>query len=374
MNDLGSIQAPQSPRLDRRRFIIASCVAAVHSAFPTRVWALEPLTCLQAAAAVVGIVAAISGMASDTSLRKNTDQILSKLDLVIANQEAILADLRALRIYIDEALLISWRDAYARNIASYNEQVDIYIADLKTKKWNMDQRLRDDFEFLSRDAYNATLSIGQMDSWAFPSFGTGVAVILICDRILKSSPDRVTKTKEKFRACLDSWLNPNNLKSMPKEIEKTTTEISQRTATLNARSRTYLLRNDIVAVDNICTEKITDTLTISGTLEGGFSGAITTTRSDRRCTHTPICNLRNCPAVLDSTTAENELLIAKRRPEISLPADNVPIPVVPGFMPSGYAIVDDFNHERVGIYELMAINARQKQLAIEMDRMKKALI
>src|SRR5437762_1274836 len=75
-----------------RRTVLRTLLGTALVASPFhRANAIEPITALQAAGAVVSIVAGLAGMSSDSSLRKGIDQILGRLDVVIANQELILA-------------------------------------------------------------------------------------------------------------------------------------------------------------------------------------------------------------------------------------------------------------------------------------------
>lgn len=374
---------PQIALESRRAALRIMFAAGAALCVPGKVKAVEPITVLQAAAAVVGIVAGLSGMASDASLKKGINKILARLDVVIANQELILEELRGLKIYIDEALHRSWREAYARNIASYNDSLDVYFADLDANNWVLNKRLREDFEDLSKDCANTTFSIGQMDVWAYPSFATGVIVVLLADRVLRTSPQRVAETKQKFVKYIDQWLSPNSAKSLPAIIAQTSAEITDRTNRLNSRVKTYILSDRRVDAggdgDVYCTERVAEQLTVSGSLEAGYSGAVRTIREDRRCRviRDPCRNPRFCVTSVDENFAGIEGRIARRIEGsvsvYSLADEPIAVPVVPGFSPSGYAIVDEFNRERVSIFELMAVNARQKQLQQEMEKMRRAL-
>lgn len=374
---------PQSALESRRGALRVMFAAGAALCAPGKVKAVEPITVLQAAAAVVGIVAGLSGMASDASLKKGINKILARLDVVIANQELLLEELRALKIYIDEALRRSWREAYARNIASYNDSLDVYFADLDANKWVLNKRLREDFEDLSKDCANTTFSIGQMDVWAYPSFATGVVVVLLADRVLRTSPQRVAETNQKFVKYIDQWLNPNSNKSLPAIIAQTSAEIADRANKLNSKVKTYVLSERRVDAggdgDFYCTERVAEQLTVSGSLEAGYSGTVTTIRDDKRCRviPDPCRNPRRCITSVDENVAGIEGRIARRKEgsiSVYVLADEpIAVPVVPGFSPSGYAIVDEFNRERVSIFELMATNARQKQLQQEMEKMKRAL-
>jgi len=360
-------------RTSRRFFLSSGCVGAVALAFPRLGQAIEPITCLQAAAAVVGIVSGIAGMGSDASLKKSINEILGKLDVVIANQLAIIEDLRSLRIYIDEALLRSWRDAYSRAITSHKEILDVCFADLVANKWVLTPRLRSDFQDLSLDCSQATLSIGQMEIWAYPSFATGVAVVLLCERALGAKSERVKELKAKFLKPVETWLDPALPKSLPASIAALNGEIAARLAALNGRARSYVLRdqrvNEVTDGDTYCTSRVIDTLTVNGSFESGFSGAISTSVSEKRCRVVRDPCPRHCIVTADAGVADVEHRASRR---MSLQGAALTV-VVPGFTPSGIAIVDEFNTERVAIYKLMASSARQVALQDEMVKMRGVL-
>lgn len=60
----------------RRQMLRAAATVAVTAAVPFRARAVDPMTVLQAGAAVVSIISGIAGMASDASLRQGIGQIL----------------------------------------------------------------------------------------------------------------------------------------------------------------------------------------------------------------------------------------------------------------------------------------------------------
>ena len=213
----------------RRRFLIAT--GATIFTLPRGLRAQEPLTYLQVAAAVVGIVAGIAGLASDSALRSGIDKLSAKLDVVIAYQIEILKEIEALRLYFDLANFIAWRDAYSRSLTAFRQQLNEYLAEYKESKGSLNTRLRNDFEDLSREADHVTLATGQMDPWAFAAFGTGVAIVLISERILKGSPGRIRVVKNNYLVHINNWLGASP-KSLPKLIGETTSLIAQRSAAL----------------------------------------------------------------------------------------------------------------------------------------------
>jgi hypothetical protein len=333
---------------------------------PKPAFSIEPMTALVAASAVVSIVSGIAGMLSDKQLREGINRILGQLSIVIGNQERILEELRSLRLYFDEGNLRSWRDAYARHVTSYNDLLDVYFADLKSANWQLSSRLREDFQDLSQDCTSTTFNIGQMHVWAFPSFATGVGVVLLSERVLKASPARIAETKRKFVQYLDTWLADSG--DLKKLILKTENDIKDRLTTFNSRSRTHVLsdRRVIDSRDKLCTFRAIETLTVSGSFEAGFSGSLSTSQGERECRE-PIdpCRGPRCWQLLRSEDWQSNNALALKsfstlRQGVSGAGAATPI-IIPSFSPSGYAIVDGFNRERIEIFELMATSARQKQ-------------
>jgi hypothetical protein len=364
-------------RISRRQAIASAIAAFATIASPLRVTA-EPATAaavIAVVAAVVGIVSGLAGMLSDAKLRKGIDSILEQLSLVIAYQQLILQELRAMRLYFDEALLASWQGAYARSIAAYDAELFRLRKGLLDSDWKVDNRLRDDLESLSRDCFHTTMEIGQMNVWAFPSFASGVAVVLLADTILKTKPHLTSGTKTKFRERIDVWLDPKALHSLPQLIAATTKDVEELTQALAARDRSYVTRNEVVhwaVPGETCSRRDVDTVSIAGSLEAGFTGTVATSVSESRCRDIGRAGGGRRPLSVYSGNLDPRLA-ASMGMFSEAGTTSEAIPVVPAFNPSGFAIVDTFNQERIAVYEMQAALARQKVLLSYMEQMRQAL-
>lgn len=355
---------PKSP--SRRQFAIAISLATIGPMpLVTRAQVLE------GCAAVVGIIAGISGMSDSASMKSTLRTIARRLSEIIANQQVIIKEMRELKLLVVETAFISWRDAYARRLTTYDRQLQILISDLEAAKYKVEGRLKSDFEVLSRDCFVTTDEIGQMDVWAFPSFATGVATVLLADRVLGTSVERTKKTKEKFVERITKWLDASFEASLPAIIQRTKAEVAKRTADLQGRGRTYVTA-DGWEIKGRCHRKAKTTLTVSGSFEQGFAGSQVTV-ADKYWVCEDIDMPSSVELPLATYSIDNPGILARPMgagPDVDAA---VPIPVVPGFNPSGHAIVDDFNRERIAIYELMVVNSKQEILHTQMTDLKKLL-
>lgn len=365
--------------IPRRRVLVQMLAALGVGVLPqSRALAIDPITALQAAAAVVGIVAGISGMVSDADLKNRMDEIQQKLDQVIANQGLILDEIKALKVYVDEALEVSWRNAYSRQLVGQRDRLDILLADYVSHRRRLSSNLRDEFTVLGGEATQTTVAIGQMDFWAFPSFATGVVTVLLCDLILGHKPARRAETRAVFLKYVETWLNSEGHKSITAQIAQAESEVALRRRRLEERGRTYVVKDETVRESeggfDWCEVRTTQTLTVRGDFAAGYSGTVREEVKRGRCHHAPICFRRGlCLVSASSEEAQIESLVL--RPDWVTANFNEPIevPAVPGFSPSGYAIVDQFNRERIAIYEAMAALAKQKLLAREIENMRRVM-
>ena len=359
-----------------RRAILALGAGMMLLAPLRRANAIEPMTYLQAAAAVVGIVTGIMGAKNDTQVRGLLNSISNKLDTVLANQVVILQEIAALRLFFTDALLASWREAYGRSINAQHDRLKVYIADYLAEK-HLPKDLEDDFRTLSSDCLQSTTEIGQLDVGAFPFFGTGVATVLTCERVLKANAARIAELKATFRKYLDHWLDPANPRSIVGCMAKLEREAAAIKADLEQRGRTHLLsesQRHNSDGDVWCTERVRVWLTVSGDLQSGFGGSVRTEIDNKKCK--PVRPDRPCRACIELVGSEGiDALMARRSPKgfWTTGLTDSDIPVVPGFTPSGYEIVDQFNRGRVAYFELLAALVRQQIVKQQMEALRNQL-
>lgn len=356
----------------RRRLLVASAIAPFLSQTPAR-GEIASAAALAVAASVVSIVAGISGMVSDADMRRQLRRVSNQLSVVIAQQDVIIAELRAMKLLIVEAAYLAWKGAYQRRLSSFDRQLQILITAYEAANFKLTPRLKDDLEELSRECTLTTLDIGQMDVWAFTSYASGVATVLLADAMLRTPKARIAATKSQFAAAINRWTDASHDDSLPAINETTNKEIQLRLKKLAERPRSYVVYDGWEVNDDgglLCRRRTKTTLTVTGQFEQGFSGSLSSS-SDRvwKCED----RFPRTPNDVDVSIGLIELMNAGRAQTGMAPFavgggdPAASIPLVPGFEPTGQAIVDDFNRERVAIYELMAASAKQKLLATQMS-------
>ena len=121
-----------------------------------------------------------------------------------------------------------------------------------------------------------------------------------------------------------------------------------------------------------CSYYVTNTLTVTGSFRDGFSGSVETKEENHTCNRG---GGGNHPAALFGGSSGKFQRVDFEPPSTGSVDNlmNIPIPSVPPFVASQQEIVNIFNHERIDIYELVTLNAQQRQLAVEMARARDAL-
>lgn len=351
----------------KRRVLLLGAVSILGTAsLPRAVRAASPVTYIEAAEAVVNIISGVAGLFGDDGLRDAMKQILSGIEGVLAQQERIIKDLASLRLHVDEALFASWQAAYARRIVSYHQQLANYTADLDAARWRVSPRLRADLEALSRDATTTTLEIGQMDPWAFQSFGIGVSLVLTADKILGTSSQRSAETRKGFRDAIDRWLDQGNPRSLVSEQSRMDAFIAKLTSDLNARPRSWVTRHQRID-DGESWHDEDDIVTVNGTIESGFAGQQRTVKGEEHRRQYHDCRGSACKL---SRVLSADSRLSSMAPKAGTPQATI---IVPGFSASGWLIIDSFNKDRIAVYEAMAAKERQQILQMTMAEAKTAL-
>jgi hypothetical protein len=323
----------------------------------------EPMTVLAASAAVVSIISGVATFLSDSRKEALLREINGKLDAVIRNQEIILSEIRALKLYIDESLYRSFRENTIVRMNAHQDRFEVLI----TERPNNSNK--SEYIDLETSVSQTAFELGQYDTPAYIAFGAGVGMTLALHQVVGLGKDRFKKLKEVFKRPYDRWLDANNTKSIIAIVAATKTEVDQRTKNLNARPRTVKFEN----TQGRCT--YTTVITISGDLTNGFSGVSTTSKT---CFDPPdICdrNPRMCPTVLGDEFQSTEMQVTNRLLgylSILTTSDAKEV-TVPQYIPSGVAPVDEMNKERIAIFELMNLMARQQMIQEHMEKCRSAL-
>lgn len=351
-------------RLDRRSLIksvaVFSIIPFLHRKAPAQALTLVPVPVayVVAGATISSGIAAVVGFFTDRERTRVLKEISRKLDRVLENQELILSEIRALRLYFDEALERSWRNSHARALGAIKERFEILLNEPV-----LNARVRDQLVRLSDQCLQETLSIGQFDLGAFPFFASGVLINLSIYRLIRISPSVQRATKKKFQAKVDWWLSPTNDRSIVTAITKNTKELNK-------------LRDDVAAAPRVvkkfanrsegrCTWTIETTVTISGSLETEFTGSQTNREINRECRdapdhHTDRPGCPRCEAVEEELLASYE----SRRKFLSgafLPSD------------AGIPEVNALNAQRLQILGLIDLLAKQEVIKASMLKVVESL-
>jgi hypothetical protein len=165
--------------------------------------------------------------------------------------------------------------------------------------------------------------------------------------------------------CAQIAGDPQNTEGIVTIVGNTQREIDKLKAELDAHPRTVVYEHR----SGFCTEKTT--VAISGDLNSGFTGQATTSQ---RCLPEHGCTPRNCtPLLNEQAFAEREVKSRLLRMlGVSAPAEIVDVPI-PQFTPSGFDVVDEMNHKRISIFEMMNRLARQQVMQQQMEKMRDML-
>jgi hypothetical protein len=362
--------------LPRRQFMLGSVGLLSFLALPRPLLAaVDPITALQAVAAAVAIIKGVLSalQSSDPQRDPILEQIDKKLDIVIANQERILAELIALRFYFDASVERGFRDHTIFEITSEKSRYDILQAD---RNVTQDEYLR-----LLGEVEQSTLLIGGYDIGAFVSFAAGAGLALTLYARL-NRPARSVVAKAKFVEIIDNWLDPNNARSITSLIANTQSELTRRRAALDALppfiDLGYVQRGG--GSNRVCT--VADRLYIDGNYDTGYSGRRIAVETECHTVerepgpghpcHRDFCNIT---AEVESmaTALKNKLAgLPLPRPAASPNAALPPRPI-PEFVHSDYGPVNDRNSERIAIAQLYNALAAQDLVREQMVAVRDAL-
>ena len=321
---------------------------------------------LSISSSVVGIVSGVSGMITNNDILSKIEDIRQKLDEVISLEYTILKEIDLLKLYIDQAILNGWALAYGRDIDAFGTEFDaLSAAPDQTVKV-----IKDRWSTLAVTTPEVTVRLGDVDFGIFPFFAYGVAISLISFRFVKFPIASQRKYYSKFATQLDHWLDPANARSIPNSISSLGAEITRRQNALNNLPSKVLLSE--VSDRNgppRCYRHIDTYVNINGDFKIGYSGTQTTEASDWTCLEPP-------PGFGGGNKAKGvgvgELAIARALGIKIEDAANT-IPTIPVFTPSGNAVVDARNQERIGIFQIMVSQAIQQGMSDLMDALRKTL-
>jgi hypothetical protein len=354
----------------RRQVLVGSTSLIVANVLTGRAHAVEPITVLTAVATIFSIIkGAIEFSKGPLGRDPILNQIDTKLDVVIRNQERILKEIIELRFYLDEAVANGFKN---HDIAELNDQKTLYDILVADKTANSSEYLT-----LLQRVEALTIRVGGYDIAAFVSFGAGVGLALTLYSRL-SKPQRSTEAKKKFIEILDGWLDPAKPKSVASLMTSTQNEINSRRQALDARPRSFVLGVSYTSkkvAQHFEKCEVADTLFVVGDFDTGYSPRREPVVSG--CTveqggEPGDCRGRAC---LMTEIDQSNAAVAKKLASLPLPKSllntvttvSLPIRPVPEFTPSPYAPVNSFNLERIAIIELYNVLARQDYIREQME-------
>ena len=299
------------------------------------------MTALAAAAAVATIVGTIASIASGIDTSKKLSEINSRLDSIIATQEAILIELRNMKAYFDDALLANWKDINENTI-----QVQYYRFAARVES-PLTPGLADELTQLLRDLENPAFSLAtRFGLAAYVSFASALSLeLLIYRKLRKPRLEVVNLAKAYSKALQLRWLNKEHPASVYSMITETSSEVARRVATLDAQPRKHLAGTRADS-DGECTTTFNIYTIVAGSFEAGFSASASEEKGKTKCFRDPCRNPRVC-----ITAANIDDLNDKSKPQVLREGYSFTLPVVPPFVASGNNFLDPFLKERTSIFE-----------------------
>jgi hypothetical protein len=327
---------------------------------------------ITAAAAVVSIISAVISYGQNKQIIDELGEINTKLDEVLQNQQAILSAIRDLPRAMDEAVLAGWENSYGRDINAYTKD---YAAALAAKNQKNEAIIRL-WQSLAISVPETASRLGDCDYGVFPFFGQAVAISIAVLRIQTVPRESQRVYYDGFIKQIDRWLNPSNARSIPTVIEGLKVEIASRRSNLMSLPRkVYLSTQRQIQAGNgqICGRNNAYFVNISGDFEAGFSGTQTMESESWTCSyigrHPRVATVEGSSSVGEGASASIARILGLRA------TDGVPNPAVaiPVFTPSGFAVVDSRNQERIAIFQLLAKVADLPNVIDQMRYLQSAL-
>jgi hypothetical protein len=275
----------------RRMLVRASILLPFASLFPAA--KSEPIFTATMAAKVIPVIlkamAAVAQARSDKALRANVEAVLASIQTIIEQQEVIITELKKIQKLIVESNLRSWQNAYSNEIDGFAKNLRVNLAELNKNRGKMTRRLEANFNWIANDCSILTNALGKFDPFSFIFFVTGVAVVFVCEEVLKGSSVRLDAWRVAFLEPVNRWLDAKRVDSMPAILAQTVAEIQLRKQKLADRPPEYVIgtRTKMYSPDGTgdesCVDKISDIVTITGDYATGFSGVRRSQTTESRC-------------------------------------------------------------------------------------------
>ncbi|WLG46411.1 hypothetical protein [Pseudomonas sp. FP1740] len=329
-----------------------------------KIYAFEVAVALGVAAAVVGIVSGIAGFISQAELNRKINEINDKLDTIIANQVAIISELKSLGLHMEVIADQSWEKSYGRSLQSRWEQLEMYLAKDASIDPAAIRTTSEEYRELAFYCFNETLNLGQMGVAGFVSYVAGMSICFICYN-KRSDKDSSVSAARSFLDQVNNWLAPENSKSITSLVEQTEELIKTKKADLDSRPRDYHVDTTVLEwspdIEEHCTQEKYTFITVDGDFDSGYTGRVRYEYGKEHCRIHVIREPRGSRSLKLKDFHKGYSLDVVSGIVYEL-ADNVSVPIIPVFNQSEYTQVNTFNSDRIAIYQVMANLAQQKVL------------
>lgn len=196
-------------------------------------------------------------------INSRLDEINTKLDVVIRNQQAILLELSQIGFRITDAL----RERDAKQLESIKDQADIALAS------PLASANRAEYERIAYDLRVITGVLGRYGPEAAVAYLGGMAGALTFSSILDDTPERRARILSVMIKPIQHWLNASDRASLPAMIAALRTTISDAQQSITNKSRRYHLEHVTEYADPgwVSYDRV---LYVDGDFQAGFRGRV----------------------------------------------------------------------------------------------------
>jgi len=344
-----------SEGIDRRSLLLTSTSAAALMLTPGLGRAqADPLTLYEIGTIAFSVVSALWSAVSGAKVEASLADINGKLDTVIANQQRILNEIAALKLYIDQAIWNGFRQNAEFDLGALKNRYDRVIKE----GWRQFGKTR--VIALADDIETKTFKAAQYDFSAYFYFMAGVGMSLTLKALVGTPINQIADYRFAYRQNLLNWLDPANTKTgLPAAMAANDALIASKKASTLPPPPGPWGYEDTVYPGSVGGEECTihDGWRVYGSFESGYSAQ----RERLRVTGCSIREPHGHPMWADAIDGDGAargscdiLPPAPPNPSPPLPIDpdysGIPSPNAP---PSQFDLVNQMNANRREIIALM---------------------
>ncbi|MBV8048792.1 MAG: hypothetical protein JO171_16705 [Paludibacterium sp.] len=330
---------------------------------------------MTAVADAVGIVSAVISYQQNQQILGELSAINAKLDDLLRGQKEILQAIQALPAAMDAAVLSNWALSYERDITSYSTE----FAALVVAPNQGDPNIKSRWQTLATNAPETTVRLGVLDYGVMPFFAHAVALTIATFNVANFPIESQRKYYAQFISQMASWLSSANPHSVPIVVQALNTQIAARQTALGAAPTKVLIAQSMEALPQTggppCVRDAFTYANISGSFESGFTGTQSVEYDGWRCP--PLYphghpTIEPHPEAPPRPHAIEAIAKALGLPQTNTATHATP-PPIPVFTPSGIAVVDARNQERIAILQLIAESADLQNLENQISDLQRQL-